>query len=69
MATFTIDRETSTGTFERHARELFQQPGVAETVAWDQIKEHYYTTHDMLNPKRLIPAGPLGVDWSQPHGR
>jgi putative glutathione S-transferase len=52
-----------------YARELYQQPGVAETVAWEQIKEHYYTTHDMLNPKRIIPAGPLDMDWDAPHGR
>jgi putative glutathione S-transferase len=52
-----------------YARELYQQPGVAETVAMDQIKEHYYTTHDMLNPKRIIPAGPLDADWDAPHGR
>ena len=52
-----------------YARELFQHPGVRETVRMDQIKEHYYTTHDMLNPKRLIPHGPLGADWDEPHGR
>lgn len=52
-----------------YARELYQQPGVRETVAMDQIKEHYYTTHDMLNPKRIIPAGPLDLDWEEPHGR
>ena len=37
--------------------------------AWDEIKRHYYTTHDELNPKRIIPAGPLGMDWDAPHGR
>ncbi|HWT95720.1 MAG TPA: glutathione S-transferase C-terminal domain-containing protein [Solirubrobacteraceae bacterium] len=52
-----------------YARELHQQPSVRETVAMEQIKEHYYTTHDMLNPKRIIPAGPLDLDWDQPHGR
>jgi putative glutathione S-transferase len=51
-----------------YARDLYQQPGVAETVAMDQIKRHYYTTHDELNPKRIIPVGP-GYDWSQPPGR
>jgi len=51
-----------------YARELHQIPGVAETVAMEQIKRHYYTTHDELNPKRIIPVGP-GYDWSQPHGR
>ena len=50
-------------------RDLYQQPGVAETVAMDQIKRHYYTTHDMLNPKRIIPAGPEQLDFSAPHGR
>ncbi len=51
-----------------YARELYQQPGVAPTVAMDQIKRHYYTTHDELNPKRIIPTGP-GYDWRAPHGR
>jgi putative glutathione S-transferase len=51
-----------------YARELHQWPGVAETVAMDQIKRHYYTTHDELNPKKIIPVGP-GYDWSAPHGR
>lgn len=51
-----------------YARELHQLPGIAETVAMPQIKQHYYTTHDELNPKRIIPVGPA-PDWSQPHGR
>jgi glutathionyl-hydroquinone reductase len=51
-----------------YARELHQWPGVAATVAMDQIKRHYYTTHDELNPKRIIPVGP-GYDWSEPHRR
>jgi putative glutathione S-transferase len=51
-----------------YARELYQWPGVAATVAMAQIKRHYYTTHDELNPKRIIPVGP-GYDWSEPHGR
>ena len=51
-----------------YARELHQLPGIARTVAMGQIKTHYYTTHDELNPKRIIPVGP-GYDWSQPHGR
>jgi putative glutathione S-transferase len=51
-----------------YARELYQLPGVARTVAMDQIKRHYYTTHDELNPKRIIPVGP-GYDWGEPHGR
>jgi glutathionyl-hydroquinone reductase len=52
-----------------YARELYQLPGIADTVAMDEIKRHYYTTHDDLNPKRIIPLGPLGIDWWAPHGR
>jgi putative glutathione S-transferase len=51
-----------------YARDLYQVQGVAETVAMEQIKRHYYTTHDELNPKRIIPVGP-GYDWLEPHGR
>jgi putative glutathione S-transferase len=51
-----------------YTRELYQWPGVARTVAMDQIKRHYYTTHDELNPKHIIPVGPA-PDWTEPHGR
>ncbi|MEA2885424.1 MAG: glutathionyl-hydroquinone reductase, partial [Bradyrhizobium sp.] len=52
-----------------YTRELYQLPGVAETVAMDQIKRHYYTTHDTLNPNHIIPAGPEKLDFLEPHGR
>ena len=52
-----------------YTRELYQQPGIADTVAMDEIREHYYTTHDSLNPKRIIPRGPLDLDFTAPHGR
>ncbi len=52
-----------------YTRELYQLPGVADTVAMDEIREHYYTTHDELNPKRIIPRGPLDLDFTAPHGR
>ena len=51
-----------------YARDLYQLPRVAETVSMEQIKVHYYTTHDMLNPSRIIPAGP-DLDWTSPHNR
>jgi glutathionyl-hydroquinone reductase len=51
-----------------YLRELYQRPGVAETVRMDEIKIHYYTTHPQINPTLLIPVGPeLGLD--APHGR
>ena len=41
-----------------YLRDLYQQPGIAETVNFDQIKRHYYVTHDDINPTRIVPAGP-----------
>jgi putative glutathione S-transferase len=51
-----------------YARDLYQRPRIAETVALDQIKRHYYTTHDMINPSRIIPLGP-DLDFRAPHDR
>jgi glutathionyl-hydroquinone reductase len=50
------------------ARDLYQVPGVAETVDLDQIKRHYYMTHARLNPRRIVGAS-NGPDLSAPHGR
>ncbi len=51
-----------------YLRDLYQVPGVAETVKVDQIKRHYYYTHGAINPTRVIPAGPA-LDWERPAGR
>ena len=51
-----------------YTRDLYQQPGIAATVAMEQIKRHYYTTHDFLNPSRIIPDGPA-LDFGAPAGR
>ena len=51
-----------------YARDLYQRPGFGETVDFDHIKRHYYTTHDRLNPSRIVPLGPV-VDWLAPHDR
>ena len=48
----------------RYTTDLFHQPHVAQTFALDEIKRHYYTTHDELNPKRIIPAGPLDLGFT-----
>jgi len=52
-----------------YTRELYQVPGIAQTTSIDEIKTRYYTTHDELNPKRIIPRGPLDWDLTAPHGR
>jgi putative glutathione S-transferase len=51
-----------------YARDLYQQPGVADTVSFDEIRKHYYLTHPMINPSGLIAVQPDG-DFSLPHGR
>lgn len=51
-----------------HTRELYQWPGVAETVDLDEIKAHYYGTHPSINPPRIVPAGPA-LDFEAPHRR
>jgi glutathionyl-hydroquinone reductase len=48
--------------------DLYQQPGIAETVSMEHIKAHYYASHDSINPTRIIPVGP-DVDFSGPHRR
>jgi putative glutathione S-transferase len=48
--------------------DLYQQPGVSETVSIDHIKRHYYMTHEEINPTRIVPLGPI-VDLLQRHGR
>lgn len=49
-------------------RDLYQVPGVAETVRMDHIKTHYYVSHDMINPTQVVPKGP-DIDFTTPHGR
>ena len=51
-----------------YLRDLYQIDGIAETVDFDQIKRHYYFTHDDINPTRLVPIGPL-MDLTSPHDR
>jgi glutathionyl-hydroquinone reductase len=48
--------------------DLYQQPGIAETVSFDHIKRHYYLTHQEINPARIVPIGPV-LDLTKPHGR
>ena len=51
-----------------YLKDLYQVPGIAETVNFDHIKPHYYMTHHDINPTRIVPIGPL-LDLSSPHGR
>ena len=51
-----------------YVRDLYQQPGIAETVNLHHIKHHYYASHSTLNPSRVVPGGP-DIDFAAPHGR
>jgi putative glutathione S-transferase len=51
-----------------YLRDLYQTPGVAETVNLGHIKRHYYASHAMINPTRVVPKGPA-IDFRIPHDR
>jgi len=51
-----------------YVRELYQVPGVSETVHMNHIKGHYYESHDTINPTGVVPMGPE-LDYLAPHGR
>ena len=51
-----------------YLRELYQWPGVAETVNFDHIVRHYHYSHDTINPNRIIPINPI-LNLETPHGR
>ncbi len=51
-----------------YLRELYQLPGIAETVDINYIKRHYYYSHTSVNPTQLIPKGPQ-LNFDQPHDR
>ncbi|MCC5977400.1 MAG: glutathione S-transferase family protein [Salinarimonas sp.] len=51
-----------------YLRELYQWPGIRETVNFTHIKNHYYYSHETINPHRVVPLGPV-LDLDAPHGR
>jgi putative glutathione S-transferase len=51
-----------------YLRDLYQVPGVAETVSLDHIKRHYYASHRRINPTGIVPLGPQ-LDFAAPHDR
>ena len=51
-----------------YMRELYQMPGIADTVRIDEIKRHYYASHRNLNPTGIVPVGPE-LDFDAPHDR
>jgi len=51
-----------------YLRDLFQIPGVKDTVNFEHIKQHYYFSHGNINPTRIVPLGPLLI-LDAPHDR
>jgi putative glutathione S-transferase len=51
-----------------YLRELYQVPGVAETVNMHHIKTHYYASHRSINPTGIVPLGPE-LNFTAPHDR
>ncbi|WP_261643318.1 glutathione S-transferase family protein [Erwinia mallotivora] len=49
-------------------REIYQMPGLAETVNLAHIRHHYYRSHKTINPYGIISDGPA-YNWDHPHGR
>jgi len=49
-------------------RDIYQMPGIADTVNFDHIRHHYYRSHATLNPHGIISIGPE-QDLNEPHGR
>ena len=51
-----------------YLKDLYQHPGISETVDFYHIKHHYYGSHRMINPTGIVPSGPV-MDLTSPHGR
>lgn len=51
-----------------YLRELYQRPGIADTVHFDHFKRHYYISHTNINPTQIVPAGP-NLDLNRSHNR
>ena len=41
----------------RYLKELYEMPGIKETVNLDHIKKHYYMSHATINPNGIVPLG------------
>ena len=46
-------------------RRIYQIPGVKETVRFDQIRRHYFYSHESINPHRIVPVPPA-LDFDAP---
>lgn len=47
----------------QYTKKIYHMPGIAATVDFDHIKQHYYGSHKTINPNGIVPVGPL-LDWN-----
>ncbi len=50
-----------------YTRELYQMPGIAETVDLDTYRRGYHSTSVIRNPLGIVPVGP-DLDFNEPVG-
>ncbi|AND00092.1 glutathione S-transferase family protein [Streptococcus suis] len=46
-----------------YTKRIYNHSGIAETVDFDHIKQHYYGSHKTINPTGIVPVGP-DLDWT-----
>lgn len=63
-----IKRITDYPNLSGYLRELYQWPGIKDTINMAHIKQHYYRSHLNINPIGIVPVGP-DLDLERPHGR
>jgi putative glutathione S-transferase len=51
-----------------YLKDVYQYPGISESCNLQHVKEHYYWSHNFINPHRIIPVGP-DIDYNEPHNR
>jgi putative glutathione S-transferase len=51
-----------------YTREIYQMPGVSDTVDLEIYKRGYYSKSSLRNPTGIVPLGPE-IDPKVPHGR
>jgi len=53
-----------------YTKEIYQMPGIKDTVSFYHCRKHYYTSHPHINPFRIVPIGALSwVQYDAPHDR
>ncbi len=51
-----------------YLKDIYQYPGIKDTCNFDHIKQHYYKSHNKINPTGIVPKGPM-LDLDSPHNR